>query len=715
MKKRIAELAKLTLAGKMYVTPEKTEFDRMDIFLDEHERDVKRICEYIRNQRPLLTKYSALTGFFNFDGSCGIVGDIFHRGGHRNTGELDRYFYKKPIDNLSTMDAQHGTADFKQVLSVGIPGIIKKIEQSAASHTEPEKIIFLNHLKEIAETIIFWLKKCCEITLEFSETVTEPEYKHNLIKLAHALSNLTAAPPKTFLEAVLTIYVCFSFNPDSIGTLDRYLSDFYFNDLKQGILSKEEAYDYIQELLLMVQAATPFDCPYFARGGQSHFCIGGRDKNGHDCYNELSELIIESLIDLPTYIPEITLRWTNDLPKSTFRHILELERNDKNKRIAFTNDDKRIAAFTKICGFPYEEAVNFTLVGCNEPAMLGGMCASSSHANLAHAIETLLHHKKEALLKTKSFDECYALFKQLLYTDLDRIYDYDDLYNRKRGKDINYVSCLFSNGCIENGKSITQAGVNFAVSNVMFLGNVTVIDSLSVIKQFVFDEQIVTMEQLTNALSANWVGYEALRAEILKRGHFFGNDDDTSNYVAKKLYTDLYHYIKNKKTTYGYPALIGDHTGYMMHFKWFGEKTAATPDGRYYGDPLSYGLFQTNGKDRNGLTALMNSITKLDEHGISSATVTNFSLDNSYIMNPEVFEKTVDLLETYFKNGGIHFQLNYLEKEDLLKAKANPAQYPNLRVRVTGYSEFFSKLDAPIQDSVIARYETSDSGSSSHA
>ena len=135
------------------------------------------------------------------------------------------------------------------------------------------------------------------------------------------------------------------------------------------------------------------------------------------------------------------------------------------------------------------------------------------------------------------------------------------------------------------------------------------------------------------------------------------------------------------------------------------KNTKATPDGRYSGDPLSYGLFQTKGKDRNGLTSLMNSITKLDEHGISSATVTNFSLGSAYLTNQRIFEKTVDLLEAYFKNGGIHFQLNYLNKEDLIQAQKTPELYPNLRVRITGYSEFFSRLDQPIQNSVIERYE----------
>lgn len=173
MKKRTEKLAELTLKGQMYVSPVQTEFDRMDIFLGEQERDVKRICEYIDNQQPLITKYSAFTGFFNFDRACGVVGDIFNRGGHRNTSDLNKYFYTKPVDNISTTDAQHGTADFKNVLSVGITGIVNQIKDSLALHTEPDKITFLKHLKEIAETIVRWFEKCSDIAGEFAETVTE--------------------------------------------------------------------------------------------------------------------------------------------------------------------------------------------------------------------------------------------------------------------------------------------------------------------------------------------------------------------------------------------------------------------------------------------------------------------------------------------------------------------------------------------------------------
>ncbi len=703
MNDRIKHLESLTMSGEMFADTVETRFDRMDLLLTEQERDVKRICEYILNQQPKLTEFSALTGFFRFDGS--VIGDVFNRSGHPHTNAFMQEFYCKHIHNLSSMDWQHGTSDYRKVLSIGMQGIIREIEKAADAHADAEKLNFLLALKKIAEAFVLWIEKCACIVAEGAKHTAVSERKCRYERLASALANIAKHPPKNFFEAVLTIYVCFSMNPDSFGTLDRYLSDFYFRDIQNGSLTRDEAKAYLQELFLMVQAATPMG-QTFTRGGQSHFCIGGRDEHGQDCYNEFSGLIVESLMELDTHIPEITLRWTNDTPTDVLRYLLDCERKDKNKRLAFTNDDKRIDAYTKLCGFPYKEAINYTMVGCNEPAMLGGMCASTSHGNLAHSIEWVLHYRSDEIRFAKNFDEFYAVFKDQLYKDLDKIYGYDDQYNLQRAKDINYVSCLFLNGCIKNGKSITQGGVNYAVSTIMFLGNVTVIDSLAVIRQFVYEEKMVTMEELLEALSCNWQGYSDLRTLILKKGDFFGNDTKISNEVAARFYDDLYSYILGKRTILGYPVLLGDHTGYPLHFKWFGEGTKATPDGRYSGEPLSYGISQTNAKARNGLTALMNAIAKFDPHGISGATVTNFNLDASYEKDDECFEKTVCMLETFLKNGGIQFQLNHINGEELLRAKDAPEQYGHLKVRVTGYSDYFTRLDGAIQDSIIRRYET---------
>lgn len=237
MNERIEKLTKLTLDGKMYVKAVKTNFDRMDLFLSDEEKDVKRICEYILNQQPLMTKYSRLTGLFRFNES--VKGDIFTRIGHKNTDETLDAFYCKSIDNLSSMDWQHGASDYRKDLSVGIVGIISDIDKSISNHTEQNKIDFLKGLKKIAETFILWIKKCAALVSECSKDIEELDYRKNLEKLSCAFLNMSENAPRNFYEAVLTIYVCFSMNPDSFGTLDRYLSDFYFNDISDGTLTKE--------------------------------------------------------------------------------------------------------------------------------------------------------------------------------------------------------------------------------------------------------------------------------------------------------------------------------------------------------------------------------------------------------------------------------------------------------------------------------------------
>ena len=131
---------------------------------------------------------------------------------------------------------------------------------------------------------------------------------------------------------------------------------------------------------------------------------------------------------------------------------------------------------------------------------------------------------------------------------------------------------------------------------------------------------------------------------------------------------------------------------------------SATPDGRYSGDALKFGLGQSEGRDREGLSALLNSIAKVDPNGIGcGTTVTNITIDEQLIRNDDSFEKLVDMLLTYFENGGVHFQLTYVSEEDLVSAKKNPQEYKHLRVRVSGFSENFVRLEESIQDDVISR------------
>ena len=703
MTERIKKLTDLVLQGKMYVDTVKTEY-KYEKNLTKEQNEVEHLCKYILNQEPKIVEYSAFTGNFLFDGS--VVGDAFKRGGHKNNQKaLDKY-YLKPIDNLSTMEWQHATADYKRVLENGIIGIINDIDKSLESHQKPEEIEFLDSLKTVAKVLIKWTEKCAERVHEFSKNTTDIEANKRLEKLEKALIHSPKNPPRNFYEAILTIYVCFSADPDSIGTLDRYLTPFYINDMENGTLTEAEAKEYLQELFLMLQACTHVGSPHFTRGGESHFCIGGYLPNGEDGFNDLSRLIIEALTELPTYIPQVTLRWTKKTPKAVLYYVLDKERRDPHKRIAFTNDEKRIKCYTEICGIPYERAVSYTTVGCNEPAFLGAITGSTSKGNILKCIETLFHEKSKKIESMDTFEDFYTAFETELYSDLDKIYAYDDMYNLERSKDINYISSLFFNDCIENAKSLTQGGGNTVTASPMLIGMTNLIDSLIVVKQMVFDMKMFTMEELISALQADWAGYEDMRLLINKKCSFFGNDDNVSNQVAKMLYNSLYKHLLGKKNLFGYQWLVGDLLGYNEHHRWFGEGTKATPDGRAEGEMLKFGIGQSQGKDRNGLSALLNSLAKMDEHGIGcGSTVTNIMIDEQLIKNDDNFEKTVDLLLTYFQNGGVHFQLTYVSREDLIKAKDNPEDYGNLRVRVTGFSDYFVKLKDSIQDDIIRRTE----------
>lgn len=685
----------------MYVKPKTAAFDREDIFLPDTERDVKRLCEYIRGQEPMITADSAFTGFFNFDGS--VIGDAFHRSGHKHTSEVIRDFYLKPIDNLSTFEWQHATADYKRVLKLGISGIKQIISDSMKLHSKPEELDFLTGLDRVADALIDWAELCSKKVEAFSSSITDENAKARLKKLSESLKRTPKNAPSSFYEAILCIYVCFSADPDSFGTLDRYLTDFYRRDISEGKLTRDEAKEYLQELFLMVQAATPLT-GNFTRGGESHFCVGGYLPDGSDGFNEVSYLIVEAMTELPTYIPQVTLRWTKKLSHDVFFKLMDMERHDPHKRIAFTNDDKRIDCYVNICNIPYERAVNYTMVGCNEPAFLGAITGSTSKGNILRPLERLFHEHPEQIENAESFDSFWTEFEKLLYEDLDRIYYYDDRYNYCRSKDTNYISSLFFNDCIENAKSLTKGGGNVVVASPMLIGITNLIDSLITVKQFVFDERLFTMHELIAALSADWVGYEELHALIEKRGIFYGNDDERSNSIAIRLYDCLYEHIKDKTNLFGYHFLVGDLLGYNEHHRWFGEKTRATPDGRHSGELLKFGLGQSGGRDRSGLTALLNSIAATDKHSIGcGSTVSNISIDEQLIKNDANFEKTVELFETYFKNGGTHFQLTYVSREELIAAKLEPEKHNALRVRVTGFSDYFTNLRESIQDDIISR------------
>ncbi len=702
MNERIEKLVNKTVSGEMYVYPVKTEYDRCDLFLPPVKMSAKRVCEYIRNQEPLIVPESCFTGLIKFDDS--VEGDIFGRPGHANFGKAWNNFYNQPVDNLLTFEWQHSAGDFGKIITGGIIGVKDEIQKSIQNHKEDENALrFLETQLDICDAIIDWAKKCSEKALIVSESTKNTEYKKNLERLSQALEHVPQNPAKNFYEAILSLYICYGFIPDSIGLIDRYLYPFYKKDIENGVLTKEEASGYLQELFLMLQARIHISSDRFYRGGESHFCVGGYNENGEDGFNELSKLIVDSLMELPTWIPQISLRWTPKTPHEVFHYMLDCERKDPNKRIAFVNDDPRVDGLMKYTGLSYERAVNYTMIGCNEIALPGGIVFGFDPMNIVRCVQNTFFNRSDDIIKAKTFDEFYDVFQKEMFQDLWEADKIGKGFQTIRERDCNLVSNIFIDGCIEHAKSVTQGGTDTYIAVGLLIGISNVIDSLSVTKQLVFDEKRVTMEQLIDALQNNWNGYEDLREYILKKGPFFGNDDDCSNSIANRFFQSLDHwntgdnYLKK-------PLVFGNLVGYNEHHKFFGNHTKATPDGRLDGDMISFGIGQSEGKDRNGLTALLSSVAKCDPYSIlTGPSVTNVLLDEQLVKNDENFEKLVFLFEAYFQMGGTHFQLTYVSKEDLINAKKTPDKYKNLRVRVSGFSDYFVFLNEGLQDEIIKR------------
>ncbi len=237
-----------------------------------------------------------------------------------------------------------------------------------------------------------------------------------------------------------------------------------------------------------------------------------------------------------------------------------------------------------------------------------------------------------------------------------------------------------------------------------FIGLTTVIDSLVAVKQFVFEEKLLNMSELCDAIHANWSGYEDMHTLITKKAKYFGNDDSETNTLSCRFTDSIYRALEGKRTIFGNKYLVGNLVGYNEHHKFFGELTEATPDGRYDGDMISYGIGQGSERDREGLSALLSSVACCDEHAIlTGPSVTNVLLDGELIKNDEHFEKLVALFEVYLNKGGTHFQLNYMSREDFIAAKVTPDKYKNLRVRVSGFSDYFVNLNDGLQDEIILR------------
>ena len=454
----------------------------------------------------------------------------------------------------------------------------------------------------------------------------------------------------------------------------------------------------LEELFVKVYE-TQADNVYLPISGHNHLVVGGYLADGSDGFNELSRLILECIAELPTFRPQASFRYTKYTTPETMKYITEL--NAKCQWIVFVNDEPRIPGMTDI-GIDYEDAVNYTVVGCNEWCLPSGARIDLAHVNLLHSIEQLIYNDSD-FFGAKTYDELFELYKKHLKADFDSIIKEYSSYSKATAGDINVLTSALSVPCILKGEPITGKGAKYYGLTMSFNSISNAADSLSVIKQFVFDEKIFTLEQMYDMLKNNYDGFENERKMILSKGRFFGNDDDYADSIAESIIDSIYEIRNGVKSEDINTLVVGSFVGATHPNIIFGKMTDATPDGRRNGDAFTMGITQSEGKDKNGLTALLNSIAKLDYRKFCGCIVSNIKLDKSIINTDEKLTKLSQLYHTFLKKGGMQLQINYLSQEELIEAQKKPEEYKNLIVRVTGYSGYFTRFDTDLQNDIIRR------------
>ncbi|MBR6603540.1 MAG: hypothetical protein IKK94_05950, partial [Clostridia bacterium] len=352
---------------------------------------------------------------------------------------------------------------------------------------------------------------------------------------------------------------------------------------------------------------------------------------------------------------------------------------------------------------------NFSLKGNIQPESVGVSFVKGIELALNNGIDPL--SGKKLGLETgnaedfRSFEEFYeAYIKQnfhLVDDAMDIAYFFDK--NLIKISPSPVMSAVFEKS-VKDGVDHYCGGSKYHHTCITISCIASVTDCLYAIKKFVFDEKRLTLPQLRDILKNNWEGHEELRLIIKGDKEKYGNDIDSVDNIAKDLMHRTAQYILSKKNYFGF-SYSPDGEG-ITHGIAFGKKTGATPDGRLAGEQLSKNWQSVFGCDINGVTAYLNSATKIDSAEWPNGAPIDFMLHPSSVKGEHGLDIMLWLIRTTFKKGAVVLQGNVCDAETLKAAQREPEKYKGLQVRICGWSQFFNKLTFDEQNMMIFQAET---------
>jgi pyruvate formate-lyase/glycerol dehydratase family glycyl radical enzyme len=627
----------------------------------------------------------------------------------------------------------HTVCDDK-IYRKGFSGFKTDIEEQLAAldfYNDPEALDKKAQLEAMAiccDALITLAQRYADLAEKMAESSSDPARQEELYEIAAICRWVPGNAPRTFHEALQMYWFVHigvitemnnwdAFNP---GRLDQHLSPFYEQERAAGTLTVEEAKELLGCFWIKFnnQPAPPKVGVTLKESGTytdfANINLGGLTPEGEDGVNEVTFLLLDVIDEMRLLQPSSNVQVSRKSPPAFVKRACEISRKGWGQP-SFFNADAVVEELLRM-GKSLEDARCGGTSGCVETGAFGKEAyILTGYFNLPKILEITLHDGRDPRTGKQlgprtgdprhfaDFDTFFAAFRMQLqhFADIkirgNNVIEV--LYAREMP--VPFLSVV-TEDCIRNGKDYNAGGARYNTSYVQGVGIGSMADSLAVLKKQVFEDQTVTIDRLLEAMAKDFEGETVIHNLVTHHTPKYGNDDDYADGLMQKAFEAFYRAINGRPNMKGgcYRINMLPTTCHV----YFGSVIGALPDGRKAGLPLPEGISPCKGADRQGPTAVVKSASKMD-HLNTGGTLLNQKFTPQVLAGEQGLDNLAHLVRGYFQLDGHHIQFNVIDRKTLRAAQDHPEDYPNLIVRVAGYSDYFNNLDRALQDEIIARTE----------
>ena len=612
------------------------------------------------------------------------------------------------------IDFDHSVPEWDLVFSLGFPGLLRNAmdwrEKHRANGTlDAKKDAYFEGIRITYEAILMMLERFIE---------RAKVHKHERCDfVAASLQRLHDGPPRNFFDALQLIYLYFMFSEHmdhlqvrSLGNLDRMLTPFYDRDLKNGTFTDEQMREMFDHFFMQWGSIDNY-------WGQPVY-LGGTKADGSSQINHMTHFILDEAAKLHLPTPKIQIKIAKNTSDEFIDKVLSLIR-DQHQSIVLVGEEG-IRHIMTSHGFTEEDARTCNIWGCYEFSSRGRIHTNVTgvgHLNMLKPFELIFNGGIDKqtgkpigvsvppLEELKTFDDFYRLYIRelnwIIDANIEVVNDFEahlDQFNSA-----NVFSATIRNS-LKTGRDAFASGCDRNISSLLTTGFGSAIDALSVVEDLIYNKHEISLREMADALNADWKGHEKLHRKIVAFNDRYGNGVPRVDRFAQMLSRTIGNYVNGRPNSRGGEWYSSVHCA--KQFVVEGEKTGATPDGRFSGEEMSKNASPRMGSDINGVTALVRSVLSVDAASFPGDFPLDVMMHPSSVKGADGLAAWRRLIRVYFAGNGVAAHFNIFDASELKDAQKNPEKYRGLQIRVCGWNVRFTEMAKSEQDMYIRRAES---------